>query len=50
VPAILAGAGGAQVEPVTIGGIALVTLVVTGLLVTIGWWVRRPDRSGAFET
>jgi ABC-2 type transport system permease protein len=46
VPAILAGAGGAQVEPVTIGGVALVTLVVvTGLVATIAWW-ERADQTG----
>lgn len=46
VPAILAGAGGAQVEPVTLGGVALVALVVgTGLVATIAWW-ERADQTG----
>jgi ABC-2 type transport system permease protein len=46
VPAILAGAGGAQVEPVTVGGVAAVGLVVaTGLLATIVWW-ERADQTG----
>ena len=46
VPAILAGAGGTQVEPVTLGGIAMVGLVVViGLLATIVWW-ERADQTG----
>ncbi len=46
VPAILAGAGGTQVEPVTVGGVAIVGLVVaTGLLATIAWW-ERADQTG----
>jgi ABC-2 type transport system permease protein len=46
VPAILAGAGGAQVEPVTLGGVALVALVVvTCLVATIVWW-ERADQTG----
>ena len=46
VPAILAGAGGTQVEPVTVGGVAAVGLVVaTGLLATIVWW-ERADQTG----
>jgi len=46
VPAILAGAGGAQVEPVTLGGVALVALVVvTSLVATIVWW-ERADQTG----
>jgi ABC-2 type transport system permease protein len=46
VPAILAGAGGAQVEPVTLGGVALVALVVvTCLVATIAWW-ERADQTG----
>jgi ABC-2 type transport system permease protein len=45
-PAILAGAGGAQLEPVT-GGAVLVVVVValTGLLATIAWW-ERADQTG----
>jgi ABC-2 type transport system permease protein len=41
VPAILAGAGGAQVEPVTVGAIALVIVVALGgLVATVMWWER----------
>ena len=41
VPAILAGAGGTQVEPVTAGAIAVVVIVaVLGLAATIMWWER----------
>jgi ABC-2 type transport system permease protein len=41
VPAILAGAGGAQVEPVTGGAIALVIVVaLAGLVATVMWWER----------
>ena len=41
VPAILAGAGGTQVEPVTTGAIALVVVVaVIGLVATVTWWDR----------
>jgi ABC-2 type transport system permease protein len=41
VPAILAGAGGAQVEPVTVGAFALVIVVaVVGLVATVAWWER----------
>jgi ABC-2 type transport system permease protein len=46
VPAILAGAGGAEVEPVTIGGVAIVVLVaVVGLAATVAWW-ERADQTG----
>jgi ABC-2 type transport system permease protein len=46
VPAILAGAGGSEVEPVTIGGV-LVVLVTAGigLAATVAWW-ERADQSG----
>jgi ABC-2 type transport system permease protein len=41
VPAILAGAGGAQVESVTAGAIALLVVVaVSGLVATVIWWER----------
>lgn len=46
VPAILAGAGGTQVEPVTISGVVGVVLVaVAGLAATIAWW-ERADQTG----
>jgi ABC-2 type transport system permease protein len=46
VPAILAGAGGAQVEPVTAGAVAIVALVVfAGLGATVAWW-ERADQTG----
>ena len=46
VPAILAGAGGTQVEPVTFGGVALVGLMaLAGLVATITWW-ERADQTG----
>lgn len=46
VPAILAGAGGTQVEPVTPGGIAVVAFVaLAGLAATIAWW-ERADQTG----
>lgn len=46
VPALLAGAGGSAVEPVTAGGIALVVAVVlVGGAVTIAWW-DRADQTG----
>ncbi len=46
VPAILAGAGGSQAEPVTAGAVALVVLVVVGgLVATIAWW-ERADQTG----
>jgi ABC-2 type transport system permease protein len=41
VPAILAGAGGTEVEPVTVGAITLVVVVaVIGLVATVTWWER----------
>ena len=46
VPAILAGAGGTAVEPVTLGGVLGVVLVATaGLAATIVWW-ERADQTG----
>lgn len=46
VPAILAGAGGADVEPVTAGAVALVAVVaVIGLAATVAWW-DRADQTG----
>ena len=46
VPAILAGAGGAQVEPVTAGAVAVVALVTfAGLGATVAWW-ERADQTG----
>lgn len=46
VPAILAGAGGPEVEPVTVGGVAVVVLVaLAGLVATMAWW-ERADQSG----
>jgi ABC-2 type transport system permease protein len=46
VPAILAGAGGRQVEPVTFGGVVVVmVVVVAGLVATIVWW-ERADQTG----
>ncbi len=46
VPAIMAGAGGTQVEPVTVGAVAGVVLVMlAGLLATITWW-ERADQTG----
>jgi len=46
VPAILAGAGGTQVEPVTVEAVGVVALVVlTGLAATITWW-ERADQTG----
>jgi ABC-2 type transport system permease protein len=46
VPAILAGAGSSEVEPVTIGGV-LVVLVIAGigLAATVAWW-ERADQTG----
>ena len=39
VPAILAGAGGTEVEPVTVGAIAAVVVVaIIGLVATFTWW------------
>jgi ABC-2 type transport system permease protein len=46
VPAILAGAGGPEVEPVTFGAVTLVLAVVfVGLGATIAWW-ERADQTG----
>jgi ABC-2 type transport system permease protein len=46
VPAILAGAGGAEVEPVSAGAVALVLVVgCLGLAATIAWW-ERADQTG----
>ncbi len=46
VPAILAGAGGASVEPVTGAGLAAVVLVaIAWLVATIAWW-ERADQTG----
>lgn len=46
VPAILSGAGGAGVEPVTLGGVAMVVLAaLAGLAATIAWW-ERADQTG----
>lgn len=46
VPAILAGAGGAAVEPVGPGGVALVLVTaVIGLGATLAWW-QRADQTG----
>ncbi|HVQ23421.1 MAG TPA: bacitracin ABC transporter permease, partial [Candidatus Saccharimonadia bacterium] len=46
VPALLAGAGGVAVEPVTLGGVLGVALVATaGLAATIAWW-ERADQTG----
>lgn len=46
VPAILAGAGGTQVEPVSAGAVGLVVVVaLVGLVATIAWW-ERADQTG----
>ena len=46
VPAILAGAGGSEVEPVTIGGVVVVLVAAgIGLAGTVAWW-ERADQSG----
>jgi len=46
VPAILAGAGGTRVEPVTAGAVVLVALVAfAGLVATVAWW-ERADQTG----
>lgn len=46
VPAILAGAGGAEVEPVTMAGVAIVVLTAAaGLIATVAWW-ERADQTG----
>lgn len=46
IPAILAGAGGTSVEPVTLGGlIALIVVAAAGLVATASWW-QRADQTG----
>jgi ABC-2 type transport system permease protein len=46
VPAIVAGAGGAAVEPVGPGGVAMVVLAaILGLAATVAWW-ERADQTG----
>ena len=46
VPAILAGAGGTAVEPVTASGMVIVAVaIVAGLAGTIAWW-ERADQTG----
>jgi ABC-2 type transport system permease protein len=46
VPAILAGAGGAGAEAVTLGGVAVVVVAIAaGLAATITWW-ERADQTG----
>jgi ABC-2 type transport system permease protein len=46
VPAIVAGAGGAEVEPVGPGGVAMVVLAaILGLAATVAWW-ERADQTG----
>jgi ABC-2 type transport system permease protein len=46
VPALLAGAGGASVEPVTPAGVIIVMLVAAaGLLAAMAWW-SRADQAG----
>jgi ABC-2 type transport system permease protein len=46
VPALLAGAGGSAVEPVTPGGVALVVLTaIAGMVATIAWW-EHADQTG----
>jgi ABC-2 type transport system permease protein len=46
VPAILGGAGGPTVEPVTLGGVLLVLVAsAAGLVATIAWW-ERADQTG----
>jgi ABC-2 type transport system permease protein len=46
VPAILAGAGGAEVEPVGPAGMALVSITAgLGLAATVLWW-ERADQTG----
>jgi ABC-2 type transport system permease protein len=46
VPAILAGAGGAEVEPVGLGGVALVVVtMLVGFAATVRWW-ERADQTG----
>ncbi len=46
VPAILAGAGGTAVEPVTVGGVTMVMMaVVAAMGATIAWW-EHADQTG----
>jgi ABC-2 type transport system permease protein len=46
VPALLAGAGGTTVEPVTASGaIVLLGVAGAGVLATIAWWARA-DQTG----
>ena len=46
VPALLAGAGGASVDPVTLPGVLVVVVVAVAFLVaTIAWW-ERADQTG----
>ena len=46
VPALLSGAGGAAVEPVTPAGVfVLLVVAAAGLLATIAWW-DRADQTG----
>jgi ABC-2 type transport system permease protein len=46
VPAILVGAGGPSVEPVTLGGVVIVVAAsVVGLVATMAWW-ERADQTG----
>ncbi len=46
VPALIAGAGGTAVEPVTPGGVLVVLVVTTvGLVATVAWW-DRADQTG----
>lgn len=46
VPALLAGAGGSELEPITLGGIAMVLLaVIAGGAATFVWW-QRADQTG----
>ena len=46
VPALLAGAGGPEIEPVSVGGVAVVVLVASaGLVATMAWW-QRADQTG----
>ena len=46
VPAIVAGAGGAAVDPVSPAAVALVLVVaLSGLVATMRWW-ERADHTG----